>query len=85
MSELHAYTNGYETVAAHDEANARAFLKSWLTERGADDDDHAVEGSGWRKLDPSDVINAGDGENPESVAAILAESSEVRHLWSVDQ
>lgn len=85
MSDLNAYTNGYEVVAAHSPEEARAVLKSWLTERGADDDDDAVEGDGWRKLDPSKTITDDDGENPESIAAILDASPEPRHLWSCAQ
>lgn len=70
MSELNAYTNGYETVAASDEASARAVLKAWLTEHGADDDDDAVEGDGIRRIDPTHRLKE-DGEDCGSVQSIL--------------
>ena len=85
MSELSAYSNGYEVVAAHDEAGARAVLKLWLTECGADDDESAVEGDGLRRLEPTDRVTGDDGEDFGSVQSILDESTEPRHLWGLDR
>lgn len=85
MSDLNAYTNGYEVVAAHSPEEARAVLKSWLTERGADDDDDAVEGDGWRRVDPTSRVSGDDGEDFVSVQSMLDESPEPRHLWGVDR
>jgi hypothetical protein len=84
MADLNAWSNGYEVVAATSEEEARALLKTWLTANRMDDDEDTVDGDGWIKLRPTMMIrDEDDGSASGTVATILAESSEPRHLWSV--
>ena len=83
--ELHAWWNGYEVVAAHSEEGARAVLLAWFRAQRMDDDEEYVKGEGWRRLAPERMVYDEDGGHRASIASILAESPEPRHLWSCEQ
>lgn len=86
MSELNAWSNGYEVVAATSEAHAREVLVAWMkSENIIATDDDEIDGDGWRPLSLERIVGNDCGDPPQLLASILAESPEPRHLWSVDQ
>lgn len=75
---LQAWCNGYDVVAAHSSQEA----ESVLVEQQKFDPDE-VEGDGWEVF-PDDKEIADDDGGHFKIGDVLNESTEPRHLFSMD-
>ena len=77
---LRAYCNGYECIAAHSEEEAHAFLLGMDLYEPQD-----VEGDGWSAIPDETILRDEDGKPTEyTIAGMLGESEQTRHLYSCE-
>lgn len=76
---LRAWCNGYECIAARSESEAREILRAMTLY-----EDQDLDGDGWYVVEDDAVIKNDDGSPSETMAEILAESNEPRHLYSCE-
>lgn len=81
MSDLKAWSNGYEVVAAESAEQAVEVLRATGMYAG---DEEALEGDGWKELASDKFLHEEDGKRTdETVGDVVRESNEPRHIWSV--
>ena len=79
--ELRAFGNGYETLAATSEDEAREILRGMEMY-----DPEDLDGDGWTTLDLAAPMRDEDGkETGETVGDIVRAAGKPGHLWSVEQ
>ena len=78
---LKAFCNGYETIAATSEDEAREILRGMEMY-----DPEDLDGDGWTTLDLAAPMRDEDGkETGETVGDIVRAAGKPGHLWSVEQ